>query len=184
MRLRHRHFSYICPTKYLRTMKHAFRLGAVVLLWTAAACGPKSPAPEFTLLAMDTTLVCGPVGYDVQYRFTSIANASHSPALQAIEEANIQYFFGLEDFTGTASEAIAAASIASVGRYGTICGPTKAGPFRRTLPYGNTANRPNRRPRSSTRCSSIRSAPRVTRAAPTACMRPWRTTTRLRADTN
>ena len=90
-------------------MKHAFRLGAVVLLWAAAACGPKSPAPEFKLLAMDTTLVCGPVGYDVQYRFTSIANASHSPALQAIEEANIQYFFGLEDFTGTASEAIAAA---------------------------------------------------------------------------
>ena len=90
-------------------MKHAFRLGAVALLWAAAACGPKSTAPEFKLLAMDTTLVCGPVGYDVQYRFTSIVNASHSPALQAIEEANIQYFVELEDFAGTASEAIAAA---------------------------------------------------------------------------
>ncbi len=45
----------------------------------------------------------------MQYRFTSIANASSSPAWEAIEEANIHYFFGLDDFTGTAGEAAAAA---------------------------------------------------------------------------
>lgn len=90
-------------------MKHTLRFSAFVFLSAVAACGPKSTAPEFTVLDTDTTLVCGPIVYNVQYRFASIANASASPALQAIEEANIQYFFGLEDFTGTASEAAAAA---------------------------------------------------------------------------
>ena len=42
---------------------------------------------------------------DLSYRFLTIANADRSEALAAIENANVNYFFALEDFTGTAEEA-------------------------------------------------------------------------------
>lgn len=84
------------------------RICTAALLLTAASCGPEHVSPKFETVETDTLLTCAPISYDVHYRFTSIANASSSPVLQAIEEANIQYFYGEEGFTGTARDAAAA----------------------------------------------------------------------------
>lgn len=85
-------------------MNPLFRFLAATLPLAAASCATKPLIPEFTTIETDTTLVCGPIRYAVQYRFTSIANAASSPALQAIEKANIQYFFGWETPIGNALE--------------------------------------------------------------------------------
>lgn len=90
-------------------MKALFRFFAVAVLMVVAVSCTKPVSPEFAVLACDTTLRCGSAEYAVLYRFTTIANASSSAALQAIEEANIHYFFGLEEFAGTACEAVQAA---------------------------------------------------------------------------
>lgn len=62
--------------------------------------------PEFSTVVLDTTAVRHRVPVTFQYSFTSIANTDKSPALQAIEEANIDHFFHLEDYRGNAREAI------------------------------------------------------------------------------
>lgn len=91
-------------------MKNLFRLSvALLLLAGLGSCKPRTPRPHFTVLTTDTLLSCGPIRYAVDYRFTSIDNAATTPALQAIEESNIHYFYGLEDFIGTAREATSAA---------------------------------------------------------------------------
>lgn len=87
-------------------MKHLLRLSiATTLLLLGWSCQRHGVRPQFSVLSTDTLLTCGPVRYTVEYRFTSLANATASSALQAIEESNIYYFYGLEGFTGTATEA-------------------------------------------------------------------------------
>lgn len=87
-------------------MKHCIRfILATSLFLIGWSCQRQPARPHFTVLSTDTLLTCGPVRYAVEYRFTHIDNATSAPALQAIEEANIYYFYGLEGFTGTAPEA-------------------------------------------------------------------------------
>lgn len=83
--------------------------GAFLLLIGTGACGTKTVQPKFGLLSVDTTFRAGPLDYTVQYEFATIANADESAQLRAIEEANIGYFFSLEDFQGSARDAAAAA---------------------------------------------------------------------------
>lgn len=94
-------------------MKHMYRMGLAVAMLLLAlslnSCHRRTTRPRFSVLTTDTLIQCDPIHYDVEYRFTSINNADKSPALQAIEEANIYYFYGLEGFTGTAHEASEAA---------------------------------------------------------------------------
>lgn len=80
-----------------------FFLGLIAL--GAVACKPKTVMPEWTEVAVDTTFSVGPMTLAVQYDFASIRNAAGAPALEAIERANIETFFGLEGFAGSAREA-------------------------------------------------------------------------------
>ena len=85
------------------------KLPALVLLAAFAAgmagCCRRAAAPQFAERSLDTVVRCGAVPCDLSYRFLTIANADRSEALAAIENANVNYFFALEDFTGTAEEA-------------------------------------------------------------------------------
>ena len=87
----------------MKTLRLALALGFAL---AATACTHKQSRPEFETLALDTLVDRGGVQYDIQYRFLSLRVADRSPALQAIEEADIAYFFELEGFTGTAGEAM------------------------------------------------------------------------------
>lgn len=71
------------------------------------SCTRKPVTPRFETLAIDTLLGDSTRGCEVDYRFATIRNAEDSPALEAIERANIGYFFSLEDFTGSAADAMA-----------------------------------------------------------------------------
>lgn len=88
------------------------------LLFTAAAavvsCTPRPALPRFETTVIDTLVGNGKPECAISYRFATIANAGDSPALQAVEQANIGYFFELEEFTGTASEA-AKAAVGEIG---------------------------------------------------------------------
>lgn len=77
----------------------------VIVVLAFAACTKRAVRPDFTLQSVDS-LLCGE-GFDcrIEYRFASIANAAGHPALESVERANIAYFFELEEFSGTASEA-------------------------------------------------------------------------------
>lgn len=84
------------------------------LLLAAAAlavvsCTKHPVRPEFGIAATDTLVNRNGISCNIEYRFASILNAGDSPALTAIEQANIGYFFELEDFSGTVQEAAAAA---------------------------------------------------------------------------
>lgn len=91
----------------MKTLKSV--LVIALSLFAAAGCTRKPVHPVFELAATDTLLRSAGVTCQVTYRFTRIANAGASPALQAIEEANIGYFYQLEGFTGSAYEAVRAA---------------------------------------------------------------------------
>ena len=80
-------------------------LFAGVVAIGAAACTPKTVMPELGRVVVDTTVRAGPMNLAVQYDFASILNAADAPALEAIEQANIESFFGLEAFAGSAREA-------------------------------------------------------------------------------
>lgn len=71
----------------------------------AVACKPKTAMPELGAVVVDTTFRAGPMTLAVQYEFASIRNAADAPALEAIERANIESFFGLEGFAGSAHDA-------------------------------------------------------------------------------
>lgn len=62
--------------------------------------------PQFDIVVTDTVAVRGGIPCRFQYAFTSIANADEAPALQAIQESNMLYFFGLEHFQGGVQEAV------------------------------------------------------------------------------
>lgn len=72
------------------------------------ACSKHPVPPRFTTMALDTLLCRNGSNCQVDYRFLSIENATKSPALELIEQANIGYFFQLEEFSGTAGEGAAA----------------------------------------------------------------------------
>ncbi len=86
-----------------------------LLLMGVAGCGSGTVQPQLSLITVDTTFQEGAFNYRVQYEFTTLANAKASPALEAVEQANIAYFFSLEAFTGTAREAVAEAIAQLVG---------------------------------------------------------------------
>lgn len=101
------HFSYLY-TKY-NTSRQMKRIKTAILLATAAvavtACDRKPVVPEFGMLPIDTLLGTQDNGCNIEYRFATIGNAGKSAALEAIEKANIEYFFELEEFAGTARQA-------------------------------------------------------------------------------
>lgn len=79
-------------------------LGAILLL--GGSCSKRLVHPEFETHALDT-LLCGKgSSCKIEYRFVSIRNAAKSPALEAVEQANIGYFFQLEDFSGSEQQAV------------------------------------------------------------------------------
>lgn len=71
-----------------------------------AACTRKPIVPEFSMLSIDTLIGTPANGCKIEFRFATIANAAKSPALRSIEAANAEYFFELEDFGGTARQAV------------------------------------------------------------------------------
>lgn len=81
-----------------------------------ASCTKRPVLPDFGIAATDTLINRNGISCNVEYRFASILNAGASPALTAIEQANIGYFFELEDFSGTVQEAVAA----SIGQFADI----------------------------------------------------------------
>lgn len=78
---------------------------AVTTLLVFTGCARKPVQPQFETIAIDSLIGSQTNGCRIEYRFTTIANAGKSPALQAIEETNIVYFFELEAFTGNPTQA-------------------------------------------------------------------------------
>lgn len=81
-------------------------LAAAILLFLSG-CSHKPVQPLFETLAIDSLIGTEANGCRIEYRYLTITNAEKSPALQAIEQANTNYFFELEDFAGTPAEAAA-----------------------------------------------------------------------------
>lgn len=71
-----------------------------------ASCHRTPLRPRFENMETATLLTSAEGSCQVDYLFVSIGNAARSQALQSIEEANVGYFFQLEEFTGEAREAI------------------------------------------------------------------------------
>lgn len=88
-------------------MKTLRILPALVAAATLAACTHKPAEPRFSGMALDTLLSQPSYNCRVEYRFASIANSEKSDALRTIQQRNIDYFFELEEFEGSATEAIA-----------------------------------------------------------------------------
>lgn len=109
-------------------------LAALVL--AAAGCTKRPVQPRFDTVAIDTLIEGNGFACDIQYRFASIRNASSSPALEAIEQANIGRFFELEAYSGTARDA-ARQSIRQIG--GELALPPGTEPSGQTLWRGEIA---------------------------------------------
>lgn len=98
--------NYIYKEKNTPPMKlriHVLLAAAAVIV--LAGCTNAPVEPRFGLLSIDTLVSGGTQECRVEYRFATILNAGDSPALAAIEQANIACFFGLEDFLDSAREA-------------------------------------------------------------------------------
>lgn len=78
---------------------------AAAFIVTAAGCTKRPVQAQFETVAIDTLIGGSGFACDIGYRFASIRNAAGSPALEAIEQANIGRFFELEGFSGTARDA-------------------------------------------------------------------------------
>ena len=76
---------------------------------TVGSCTKRPVQPQFTVVSADSLVSENGFSCDFEYRFASISNAEDSPALAAIERANIGRFFELENFEGTPREAASAA---------------------------------------------------------------------------
>lgn len=81
-------------------MKRVILLFLVFAGLTFGSCRRQTVMPQFDIVVTDTVAVRGGIPCRFQYAFTSIANADEAPALQAIQESNMLYFFGLEHFQG------------------------------------------------------------------------------------
>lgn len=90
-------------------MKFRTALLLATAVLAAGSCTKRPVQPRFAVVAIDTLLSGSGFACEVEYRFATIANAEDSPALAAIEQANINRFFDLEDFDGTAQQAAAEA---------------------------------------------------------------------------
>lgn len=88
----------------MKALKYTLIIAVAAIAMTA--CKPRNVKPKFTTVAIDTLLGDTIGGCNVEWRFVSIANAAKSPSLEAIEWANIQYFFELEDFEGGLQKAL------------------------------------------------------------------------------
>ncbi|WP_418449874.1 RsiV family protein [Alistipes sp.] len=86
-------------------MKHAILFTLLASLLAVGCERVRQTQPVLEYFDKDTTFTVGNVRCDVNYNYLTIANASRSEALQAIEEANMGYFFNLESFSGTPAEA-------------------------------------------------------------------------------
>lgn len=86
----------------------------IILLTAASAlvavsCKSNLPKqPRFGVVSIDTLLDNAHAECRIAYSFASVLNAAASPSLEAIEAANIGYFFQLEEFAGSAEEAMQA----------------------------------------------------------------------------
>ncbi|MEG1645113.1 MAG: RsiV family protein [Alistipes sp.] len=89
-------------------MKHLVITFLIVLIGFSTSCRHRTALPNMESVQLDTLFTEGKTNFELSYDFASIKNASKSPALQSIETSNIQYFFDLEEFEGTAHEAIRA----------------------------------------------------------------------------
>lgn len=87
-------------------MKRVILLFLVFAGLTFGSCRRQTVMPQFDIVVTDTVAVRGGIPCRFQYAFTSIANADEAPALQAIQESNMLYFFGLEHFQGGVQEAL------------------------------------------------------------------------------
>lgn len=87
-------------------MKRVIFLFLVFAGLTFGSCRRQTVMPQFDIVVTDTVAVRGGIPCRFQYAFTSIANADEAPALQAIQESNMLYFFGLEHFQGGVQEAV------------------------------------------------------------------------------
>ncbi|MDE5621787.1 MAG: RsiV family protein [Alistipes sp.] len=83
--------------------KHFLPLMATLLV--ASAC-TRTARPLFGHIEVDTLLGPPETRIGVVYDFVTIANADRNPALQTIEQANIDYFFGLDSRPATARDAV------------------------------------------------------------------------------
>ena len=82
--------------------QHLLLLGTILLL---GSCSKHPVRPDFEIRALDTLLSENNASCNIEYRFASIRNTEKSPALKTIQQANIGYFFQLEEFSGTFEEA-------------------------------------------------------------------------------
>ena len=85
-------------------MKTRISLLLAAALLAAGSCTKRPVQPRFGIAATDTLVSRNGIACKIEYRFASILNAGKSPALTAIEQANIGYFFDLEAFSGTVRE--------------------------------------------------------------------------------
>lgn len=86
-------------------MKHLLYPAVLAALLTGGCRHAAQTEPELRYLDNDTTFTAGNVSCSLSYNYLTIANAARSEALQAIEEANMGYFFDLENFSGSPAEA-------------------------------------------------------------------------------
>ena len=77
-------------------MKRTALFVAAAALVIASSCSRRTVHPEIGTVTADTLLVRNGAECRIEYRFATIRNADKSPALQAIEQSNINYFFDLE----------------------------------------------------------------------------------------
>lgn len=88
---------------------------AIVAASAFAGCTKRPVQPRFAVESVDSLLRGDGFVCNIEYRFASIRNAAGHPALEAVERANIGYFFDLDDFEGSARVA-ADSSIARFAR--------------------------------------------------------------------
>lgn len=102
-------------------MKRTTLILAAATLLAASSCSRGPLRPDLDVVTTDTLLVRNGAECRIEYRFTTIRNADKSPALRAIEQANIGYFFDLPDTGLTLQEAVAA----SIREIDTTCMPDR-----------------------------------------------------------
>ena len=86
-------------------MKIRISLFLAAALLAVGSCTKRPVRPDLGTTAIDTLISNNGLACKVEYRFATIRNAAASPALEAIEQTNIGYFFLLEGFSGTPEEA-------------------------------------------------------------------------------
>ena len=159
-------------------MKRVILLFFVFAGLTFGSCRRQTVMPQFDIVVTDTVAVRGGIPCRFQYAFTSIANADEAPALQAIQESNMLYFFGLEHFQGGVQEAVDR----SIGQFM----DEYIGTLDESVPQWETEMEMavESEARVWIRCWSIRFRVRTIRAVRTACTASTVTTIPLQAVMN